>query len=584
MSTLLALAFALSSGTHQASSAPAAPRAFRPPNVIVVVLDDVGVDQFGVYGTTPAWNETHARTPVIDHLRANGVLFERAWSSPLCSPSRAMLLTGRHGFRTGMLNLSETSGPCPPGYVFDGVSSCCPDSDPDCLLPKSTAIPPLHPSGYSLPESEVTIAEALRDGASTTPMTFACGAFGKWHLAGRPDDPCHAIRQGFETFQGHLYNNEGGTRDHFHWDRFEAHATAAGCSTSNATVVGQWDGERTQLDARAWIDGVLAEPVPRAFFAYVNFNPPHRPFQVPPQALVSAQTWAELEQETIAQEQLVVDGVRSCQFMTVQETDSKHARLVYKAQLEAVDALIGRLVFKAPDQAEILDDTLVFVVADNGTPDQIYQATQEPSQFGANAAPYPPNRAKFQVYELGVHVPLIASGRGVALGGTCASPISLVDLWATIAAVAQVDVTGLVAADQLDSISFAPRLRRPTGALATFQRTNLYTELASRNAMVYDRGTQSWTPVAPSGGGVTYQRAILDPFGFKYVRRTVGIDPGCMATLAFCVQPPVEEIFHLFDGALAVDPFEETSLCGDPTADAELATLRVLMAAQFSGH
>jgi len=85
----------------------------RPPNVIVVVLDDVGLDQLDVYGGTPAWGESRARTPVIDQLRASGVLFEHAYSAPLCSPSRAMLLTGRHGFRTGMLNLAEETGPVP---------------------------------------------------------------------------------------------------------------------------------------------------------------------------------------------------------------------------------------------------------------------------------------------------------------------------------------------------------------------------------------------------------------------------------------------------------------------------------------
>lgn len=583
MLPLLALALVGSSGTHQPASTSAAHRQFRPPNVIVVVLDDVGVDQFGVYGTTPAWNESHARTPVIDQLRAQGVLFERAWSSPLCSPSRAMLLTGRHGFRTGMLNLSETSGPCPPGYVFDGVNSCCPEADPDCLLPESTSIPPLHPDGYTLPDSEVTLAEALRDGAFPVPFSFASGAFGKWHLAGRPDDPCHPIRQGFEMFQGHLYNNEGGTRDHFVWERFEARTSSLGCSSGSALVQGEWDGERTQLDARAWIESVQAELEPRPFFAYVCFNPPHRPFQVPPRSLVSAQTWTELEAEALAQEGVVVEGVRSCQFMTVQETDSRRARLVYKAQLEAVDTLIGRLVFKGPSEPEVLENTLVFVVGDNGTPDQIYQATQDAGQFGASGAPYPPNRAKFQVYELGVHVPLIASGSGVAIGGTCASPVSLVDLWATIVDVAHVEVEGLVVPSELDSISFAPRLRRPTGPLATVQRSNLYTELASRNGMHYDRATQTWSPVAPSNG-VTYQRALLDPFGFKYLRRIVGVDPGCTASAAFCVQPQAEEIFRLFDGATAVDPYEETSLCGDPAAQLELATLRVLMSATFSGQ
>jgi arylsulfatase A-like enzyme len=196
-------------------SSNAGPPPFRAPNVVVVVLDDVGAEELDVYGIPAAWGESHARTPVLDHLRARGVLFERVWAAPACSPSRAMILTGRHGFRTGMMNIAETSGPCPPGTVFRGANSCCPANDPLCAQPENQPIPPLHQDGYPLPLAEVTLAEALRDATFPGPTDFARGAFGKWHVAGRPDDPCHAIEQGFEVFQGHLCNNEGGGRHHY---------------------------------------------------------------------------------------------------------------------------------------------------------------------------------------------------------------------------------------------------------------------------------------------------------------------------------------------------------------------------------
>ncbi len=554
----------------------------RPPNVIVVLLDDVGIDQLNVYGGTPAWGETRARTPVIDQLRASGVLFERAYSAPLCSPSRAMLLTGRHGFRTGMLNLAEETGPCPPGYVFHGVNDCCPASDPDCQLPESQAVSPLSSEGYSLPASEVTLAEALTAATYPEPVAYTCGAFGKWHLTKRMGDPCEVIDQGFDVFQGHLYNNEGGGRHHYEWRHHEARLVGGSCTATSSDVHGQWDAEVTALEARAWIDLARLAVDPRPFFAYVSFNPPHRPFQVPPQSHVSAQTWSELENAQLGMESQIEDGVRSCHVGTNQETDSWNARLVYKASLEAVDSLIGKLVFKSPDQPEILSNTIVFIVGDNGTPDQIYQSTRDTTQISPGVAPYPPNHAKPNIYELGVHVPLIVAGTGVAVGGTCNTLVSLVDMWRTITDLAHADTSALIAPSELDSRSFAPWLRRPSGPVIGGGREFVYTELASRNAMFYERASQTWSPVVPSGA-VNYQRAIIGANGFKYLRRVLGPDSGCSAA-PLCSPLPSEEIYRLLGGTMPGDPTETQDCCGDASALMEMLLLRQAMSQSFSGN
>lgn len=576
-------ALPLALGTQAGSSLPATGVAFRPPNVVVVLLDDVGTDKLAAYGLTPAWNEPHARTPVLDHLRANGVLFTRVWSAPLCSPSRAMLMTGRYGFRTGMLGLSEVSGPCPPGTVSagGGTNLCCPTGDPTCSSPKSTPVPPLHATGYSLPDDEVTIAEALRHASFPTDVRYTSGAFGKWHLTASPGDPCHPIRQGFDVFQGHLHNNEI-AHDHYGWVRVDALAAQDGCTSTTASVQGEWDAERTAIDARAWIDGVLAEPEDRPFFAFVSFNPPHTPFQVPPRALVSPETWADLVLAGLAEEGRVADGVSSCSPTTTHEFGSRDARLVYRASLEAVDALIGRVVLRSQAEPEILANTLVFVVSDNGTPDHVCQATQNTAEIGVNAPPFPPNRAKFHVYELGVRVPMIAAGPNVAHGETCNTFVSLVDLWATIADRANADASGLVPSEQLDSRSFAHRLARPNAPPSSRDRTALYTESATRNGFVYDPDRDSWSPFAPVAA--RYQRAVLDESGFKYVRRVLGSDPGCVPPLSVCEQPAEEELFRLFDGASSVDPFEAQSMCGTPDSDARLALMRQRMASGFSGY
>jgi hypothetical protein len=115
--------------------------------------------------------------------------------------------------------------------------------------------------------------------------------------------------------------------------RFDARATPQGCTQSSANLVDAWDAEITALDARDWIDARRADPSGRPFFAWVAFNSPHRPFQVPPQALVSPETWSLLQERGLAQEGLETNGVRSCQPGTVQEVDSRDARLVYRAAI-----------------------------------------------------------------------------------------------------------------------------------------------------------------------------------------------------------------------------------------------------------
>ena len=69
-----------------------------PQNILLLIADDYGVDKASLYNTSGATPPT----PVIDSMRDHGVLFENAWANPICSPTRATMLTGRYGFRTGI--------------------------------------------------------------------------------------------------------------------------------------------------------------------------------------------------------------------------------------------------------------------------------------------------------------------------------------------------------------------------------------------------------------------------------------------------------------------------------------------------
>jgi arylsulfatase A len=66
----------------------------RPPNFIIILIDDLGAADLGCYGNT------ENKTPNIDRLAAEGTRFQLCYATPNCTPSRVMLLTGQYGFRT----------------------------------------------------------------------------------------------------------------------------------------------------------------------------------------------------------------------------------------------------------------------------------------------------------------------------------------------------------------------------------------------------------------------------------------------------------------------------------------------------
>lgn len=133
-----------------------------PQHVVVVVLDDVGIDKVGAYG-----HPTAGPTPVLDVLAATGLRFTSAYADPRCSPSRCAMLTGRYGSRTGI------GSPVP---VYD------PASDP--FLPAATE--------------------------PWLPLQIPARSYlaGKWHLTHTADPDYHTdpLAKGFTWWRGHLVN------------------------------------------------------------------------------------------------------------------------------------------------------------------------------------------------------------------------------------------------------------------------------------------------------------------------------------------------------------------------------------------
>ncbi len=146
--------------------AAAAPRARqrsgrRPPNFIIILADDQGYGDLGSYG------HPTIRTPNLDRLAAEGQRWTSFYTAPVCTPSRAQLLTGRLAVRTGLSS---------------GV-----------LFPDSTG---------GLQPEEVTVAEMLKS------RGYATGIVGKWHLGDQPE--FLPTRQGFDEWFGLPYSNDMG--------------------------------------------------------------------------------------------------------------------------------------------------------------------------------------------------------------------------------------------------------------------------------------------------------------------------------------------------------------------------------------
>jgi arylsulfatase A-like enzyme len=190
-------------------------------NILLIVGDDIGVDNISGYEEQVNYS---AQTPNIDALAANGVLFRNAWANPMCSPSRASLLTGRHAFRHSVTHPGSNSG--------------------------------------VLPSDEQTIAEALSSGGYQTAL------FGKWHLGEKsgqlPTD------QGFSFYSGSLAN----ITNYYSWQKTQV--LGEGQTPITKTETGYASKVVTD-EALDWIHSTTAP-----WFVEVAFNAPHSPFHVPP--------------------------------------------------------------------------------------------------------------------------------------------------------------------------------------------------------------------------------------------------------------------------------------------------------------
>lgn len=323
-----------------------------PRNVLFILLDDVGVLDVSTYS-----DKAGAPTPRLDALAAQGVRFNRAWSEPMCSPTRASLLTG--------------------------------------LNPSNHGIGDANHEGHhdlELDDRLLTLPTALRQrGVART------GAFGKWHLMAADSPLDHPGRVGFTHYALTPGNVMGASDGYRKYDLLRAgKLERGGLYLPTATI----EGAARFIEAS---DG--------PWMAWVAFHLAHVPFHLPPEDLAP-------------------------------KPDREGATGRYLAMVRAADTLIGRLLDRIPP--EVLNETVVVVMGDNGTPRE------------AVRGPLREDRAKFSVYEGGLRVPLlIMSPSVVGPGRVVDTPVSAVDLMPTL-----LELTGQPLPDPsaVDGRSFADLL------------------------------------------------------------------------------------------------------------------------------
>ena len=290
------LAFPIAAAEMGAGTAHGAENNSRP-NIVLIMADDLG------YGDVSCYGGPHIPTPNIDSIAADGVRFTDGYvTAPVCSPSRAGLLTGRYQQRFGF---EFNTGPRERDWQ----------------------------QGLGLPLEEITVADLMRKAG------YATGMFGKWHQGLQPQ--FHPMNRGFDTFFGFRF---GGT--------LYIDPATPGVKSVQYDRRRIWPRryehdpimrDRSPVEEHRYLTDALSEEAAafirkhqrEPFFAYVPYNAPHTPLQ-------ATQKYVK-------------------RFADVDD-DRKQ---VYRAMTSALDDGVG-LILKTLQDAGLAENTFVVFLSDNG--------------------------------------------------------------------------------------------------------------------------------------------------------------------------------------------------------------------------
>ena len=421
---LTSIALLVASSAVLAAAGPA--RTARP-NVIFFLVDDMGWMDCGAYGSK------YYQTPNIDRFATQAMRFTQAYAQPLCSPTRASLLTGQYSARHGITSATGHLPPQPPDHRF--LPESAPPNAP-LLMPESKNY--LEPSQY-------TLAEALRDAGYRT------GHIGKWHLG--LTQPYWPERQGFDV-AFHCHPDPGPPGEYFSPYGVVAEGEPRGrvkVGTITDGPAGEYITDRLTDEAIRFINANQD----RAFFLNLWHYGVHGP-------------WGHKENIT-------------AELATRTDPTGRQSNPVMASMLKSVDESFGRILDRL-DALGLADNTIVIFNSDNGgnshsmTTDEEGKKAKPSATDNPTVASYrkwaghkpPTNNAplregKGTLYEGGTRVPLMVRWPGRITAGTTSDTIvGCIDLYPTM-----LDLLGLAPHPQqkFDGVSYAPVLRG-TGSVA----------------------------------------------------------------------------------------------------------------------
>jgi arylsulfatase A-like enzyme len=372
----------------------------KRPNILFIVVDDLGYGDLGCYGGTDI------PTPHIDALAAGGVRFTSGYvTAPFCAASRAGLLTGRYQTRFGF-----EFNPTGPRNMEPGVG---------------------------LPIGEKTLADRLRD------QGYATAVVGKWHLGGTA--PFHPQRRGFDEFFGFLHEGHFFVPPPWHgvttWlrrktlpDGSRGRWTSPGGRIVWSTHLGShepsYDADNPILrggqpvDERANLTDAFAREASefiarhsgQPWFLYLAYNAPHSPMQGTDSSMAK-----------------------------VAHIEDIHRR-IYAAMVAHLDDSIGA-VMSTLRETGVEENTLVFFISDNGGPTRELTSSNVPLRGG-----------KGELLEGGIRVPFIMSWRGRFQPRVIDAPVISMDATATALELASAAAEPAA----LDGVSLLPLLAGAT--------------------------------------------------------------------------------------------------------------------------
>lgn len=386
---------------------------FSRPNIIIIMVDDMGFSDLSCYGSEIA-------TPNLDRLASQGIRFTQFYNCARCSPSRAALLTGCYPHKVGMGDLANLPNPNKPAY-----------------------------QGY-LNDRCLTIAEALKN------VGYRSLISGKWHLG--ENRPYWPLDRGFDKYYG-LINGVS--------NYFDPNLVAPGINQVPQIVI---DNTRiTSFSPNFYLTDAITDNAVamiqkysqdnQPFFLYVAHAAPHWPLQAFPEDIEKYRGKFLVGWDTIRQQRyqktLQAGLIKSQWKLSPRDTrvpawinagnkeweDRRMA--VYAAQLERMDRGIGRIL-DTLTQTGIEQNTLVIFLADNGASAELLNTNTTTIMPGskdtnmsygtgwANASNTPFRRYKVDLYEGGISTPLIARWPGVIRAGTITNEVGhIIDLMPT---------------------------------------------------------------------------------------------------------------------------------------------------------